>query len=544
MGIALLDGILERAGDLSRMRRKGPQAGLRHRPWLPVVRHRADREGRARIDSRAADEASGWGEGRWALRASGRPRLRLGGLTERKLPPHRLLGCDEPLNPRLISAGIGGPKSFGANRRRLPRSAFSFGASPSANPVSDRREDASRLDPFRDGNRIRAVTESPATRFSPVPVPCRVSRHRLVRRRPRLAVRHAGQRGAIRTQALLRLHSRLRHRVRQHPERQLQAPQEGRGALGPLWRLLVVHRKDQGHLPWRSTDRFFAAAACSGLVALPMFIGSPGWASGRSSTIAPPLQTHLPEFQAMIRRVIARYGAGGSYWKKRHRCLGGKGRVPKRPSRIWQVWNEPNVMGYYGGQKATAEGYGRLLTAADKAINTSINPRAKTVLGGLTGSRCNRLPEGSLQGGAPPQLTRQRIRPARLRDHSSELPRPLEEVPSHRQRPRRQAQADLGQRGRLVELLAEGPFVSGEVSQQPPGQGRGRSAPLPDSNVQPASSKTPERCGCGGSPGIPGKIPSLSRATCDFCYGSGLLHRGGRHKPAWSAYVNLARGRR
>src|SRR6185295_8192741 len=36
-----------------------------------------------------------------------------------------------------------------ANRRRLPRSAFSFGASPSANPVSDRREDASRLDPFR-----------------------------------------------------------------------------------------------------------------------------------------------------------------------------------------------------------------------------------------------------------------------------------------------------------------------------------------------------------------------------------------------------------
>jgi len=89
----------------------------------------------------------------------------------------------------------------------------------------------------------------------------------------------------------------------------------------------------------------------------------------------------------MIRKVIARYGTGGSYWKKRHRCIDGKGRVPKRPSRTWQVWNEPNVMGYYGGQRATAEGYGRLLTAADKAINGSINPRAKTVLGGLTGSQ-------------------------------------------------------------------------------------------------------------------------------------------------------------
>ena len=36
--------------------------------------------------------------------------------------------------------------------------------------------------------------------------------------------------------------------------------------------------------------------------------------------------------------------------------------------------------------------------------------------------------------------------------------------------------------------------------------------------------------------------PSLTRATCDFCYGSGLFHRDGSPKPAWGAYVTLAGG--
>ena len=31
-------------------------------------------------------------------------------------------------------------------------------------------------------------------------------------------------------------------------------------------------------------------------------------------------------------------------------------------------------MSYYGDQTATAQGYGRLLMAADDAINTSVNP--------------------------------------------------------------------------------------------------------------------------------------------------------------------------
>ncbi len=33
--------------------------------------------------------------------------------------------------------------------------------------------------------------------------------------------------------------------------------------------------RNRGNRTWYSTDRFFAATACSGLAALPMFIGSP-----------------------------------------------------------------------------------------------------------------------------------------------------------------------------------------------------------------------------------------------------------------------------
>jgi len=301
--------------------------------------------------------------------------------------------------------------------------------------------------------------------------------------------------------------------------------------------------RTKGTYRWRSTDRFFAAAACSGLVALPMFIGSPGWASGRSSTIAPPLATHLPEFQAMIRRVIARYGAGGSYWKKRHRCLGGHGRVPKRPSRIWQVWNEPNVMGYYGGQEATAEGYGRLLTAADKAINGSINPHAKTVLGGLTGSRSSAFLRALYR--AVPHLNA-RVNVFDQHAYATTPRNSLELLRSLR----RTANAHGASRKRI--------WVS-EVAWSSCLQ-QGHSYPARCRNNPLARDETGQRryltrmyrrflrnakaLRLRRVAWYSWRDPSLDRATCDFCFGSGLLRRGGRHKPAWKAYVNLARGRR
>ena len=75
-------------------------------------------------------------------------------LIKPKLPSHALLGCrDLPAESPPHIAGIGGPSYWGESRR-LPRSAISFGASPSANPVSDRKSRCTKALPRR-----RAETE-------------------------------------------------------------------------------------------------------------------------------------------------------------------------------------------------------------------------------------------------------------------------------------------------------------------------------------------------------------------------------------------------
>ena len=191
--------------------------------------------------------------------------------------------------------------------------------------------------------------------------------------------------------------------------------------------------KTKGTYTWNSTDRYFAAIACSGLTALPMFIGAPQISGvGKihhhcpaEADISSGIQDHDP------RDPIARYGVGGSYWSEGHHCLDSTAPVPASPSSVWQVWNEPNVMSYYGDQTATAQGYGQLLVAADDAINTSVNPTAKTVLGGLTGSKAGDFLT-ALYTAVPDLNSRVDRFPSRLRDHSVEIPPPPEGVPPGR----------------------------------------------------------------------------------------------------------------
>jgi hypothetical protein len=273
-----------------------------------------------------------------------------------------------------------------------------------------------------------------------------------------------------------------------------------------------------------------------------MFIGSPRWASGRSSGIAPPKRAHLPEFKTMIRRVIARYGVGGSYWQQQHHCLDGKAPVPASPSRTWQVWNEPNQMPWYGGRTATAQGYGRLLTAADNAINTSVNPHAKTVLGGLTvNGGTNFLT--ALYNAVPHLNSRVAIFDIHAYAHtpqnSLDLLRTFRQIANRR-----------GASGKPI-------WVS-EVAWSSCLQ-NGFSYPARCTNQSYARDEAGQRSYLthmynlliNNAPALrlrrvawySWRDPSLSRATCGFCYGSGLFHRNGSRKPAWRAYVNLAGGR-
>ncbi len=299
--------------------------------------------------------------------------------------------------------------------------------------------------------------------------------------------------------------------------------------------------KSKGVYTWHSTDRYFAAAACSGLVALPMFIGSPRWASGRPSTIAPPRQAYLPKFKGIIRRVIARYGKGGAYWKEHHHCLNSSRPVPSSPSRTWEIWNEPNIMTYYGDQKATAQGYGRLLIAADNAINTSVNPHARTAMGGLAGKASDFLtalyhavpslnshvdvfdlhpyaitPQGSL-------TILKGFRHTANAHGAGAKPLWVSEI----------AWSSCRQQGRSYPAKCrDNALATNEVGQ------RNYLTGLYYLLIHNAAALRLRRVAW-----YSWRDPSLSRATCKFCYGAGLFRRDGSPKPAWSAYVNLAGGR-
>ena len=300
--------------------------------------------------------------------------------------------------------------------------------------------------------------------------------------------------------------------------------------------------RNRGHRTWYSTDRFFAATACSGLAALPMFIGAPPWASGRSSTIAPPRPTYLPQYKDMIRRVIARYGIRGSYWNRRHRCPGGNGWAPERPARKWQVWNEPNVMSYYGGQAATAQGYGRLLTAADKAINTSANPRAKTVLGGLTG---NQAPDflRALYKAWPHLNTRVNIFDlhayAATPQNSLDLLREFRRTANAHGASAKPiwvtevAWSSCLQNGHAYPARCRNNLLARDEAGQ-----RAYLTRMYKRLINNRRALKLQRVAW-----YSWKDPELSRGTCAFCYGTGLLRRNRSPKPAWSAYVNLAGGR-
>jgi hypothetical protein len=299
----------------------------------------------------------------------------------------------------------------------------------------------------------------------------------------------------------------------------------------------------RGTYTWGSTDRFFAATACSGLLSLPMFIGAPPWASGKASTntIAPPQPAYLPEFKAMIRAAIARYGVGGDYWTEQHRCADGTP-VPAMPSSIWQVWNEPNVMASWGGgQKATAEGYGQLLVAADYAIKSSVNPTAQTVMGGLTGSKAGDFLEALYAArpglnshvdifdvhayGITPQNSLNVLRSVRqTADLHGASAKPLwvSEV----------AWSSCMQSG----FSYPSNCINNVLARDEAGQ-RQYLTSMYNLLIANASALRLRRVGW-----YSWRDPSLSRSTCTFCYGSGLFHRDDSPKPAWDAYVALAGG--
>lgn len=120
-----------------------------------------------------------------------------------------------------------------------------------------------------------------------------------------------------------------------------------------------------------ATDQIVQLAAARGIQVLPTILYSPAWDAGRNRHGYPPPARPGP-YAAYLTALIDRYGPKGTFWKAR---------AARKPIRMWQVWNEPNLT-YYWSQPF-AKSYVKLLKAAHSAVKRA-DPGAKVVLAALT----------------------------------------------------------------------------------------------------------------------------------------------------------------
>jgi polysaccharide biosynthesis protein PslG len=123
-----------------------------------------------------------------------------------------------------------------------------------------------------------------------------------------------------------------------------------------------------GMMRWEKIDGVMAQAARRRLRVLPLLIGTPPWVAA----VEHRLPTDPGGFAAFVARVVGRYGTRGTFW--RGRPAGARRLAP----RVFEVWNEPFVPQFAGGQVSAAR-YARLFRAA-AAAGRRANPDTRYLL--------------------------------------------------------------------------------------------------------------------------------------------------------------------
>jgi hypothetical protein len=168
--------------------------------------------------------------------------------------------------------------------------------------------------------------------------------------------------------------------VHQHPR--LLRPELDRMAMtgvgtvrAPFW-WSALQPERTGATRWGPVDRLVAEAARRRISVLPVILGSPPWAAVNPyAKISRPAD--LGAFEDFLRALAARYGSRGTIWDRLR-----KQGVRPRPIRRWQIWNEPQFEGNWGGPDWQAS-YVQALAAARRGLKKA-DRRAQVVLAGLT----------------------------------------------------------------------------------------------------------------------------------------------------------------
>jgi Glycosyl hydrolase catalytic core len=300
-----------------------------------------------------------------------------------------------------------------------------------------------------------------------------------------------------------------------------------------------------GPYDFSASDGVIAAAAAAGIDVLPFLTNAPQWAvpsaavprgAGLRAPAFLPVRTgpQRSGWRNFLIQAVARYGPQGTFW------LENPG-LPKRPIRVWQIWNEPNFK-YFVARPNPAE-YGKLVKLSYSAIKAA-DSGARIILAGLFA----RPIEAEIEKG-PPQAyfafdfldqmyrstpgIKSKFQGYALHPYTGSyknLTSRIEEV-----RSALKANHDAGKGLWITEL---------GWSSKPPRAGnsfakglQGQAAQLKGAFGLLRAQRRKwhvQRVYWFSVDDLPG--------ACNFCDGSGLFAEGFRPKPAWNAFVRFAGG--
>ncbi len=145
-----------------------------------------------------------------------------------------------------------------------------------------------------------------------------------------------------------------------------------RARFGLNWTLVQGSR--HGAFDWTFYDKEVARLARSKITALPILIATPHWIA--RNPLHPPTTSRAGRqgWRRFVAAAAGRYGSHGAFWKAHSK-------LPYRPAKAWQVWNEPNYPASWRPRPAPRD-YVRLLKITRRAVR-SADRHGKIVLAGL-----------------------------------------------------------------------------------------------------------------------------------------------------------------
>jgi hypothetical protein len=164
------------------------------------------------------------------------------------------------------------------------------------------------------------------------------------------------------------------------------------GAYRVVFSWRAVEPEAGGGYHFEVPDNLVAVTARAHVRLLPVLIESPSWVTeGQSRPTEPPERgNEMERFELFSEAVARRYGHGGEFWREHPE-------LPYLPLSTWEVWNEPNYPSFWvPGRRPNPSEYRSLLTSARRGLRAG-DRLARILFGGLAYGTASMPPDQFLR---------------------------------------------------------------------------------------------------------------------------------------------------